>query len=178
MGEALYRQEPVFSREVMDRCDRFIRQERGVSLLDVMFGRAGAEGDLDEPRWTQPAIYALECALTALWRSVGIEPVAVLGHSLGEIAAAWAAGVFTLEQGMKFASARGRLMGDLPGAGAMAAVFAPVARVTEAVENWRKEHPGSDSLHRRGQRRAPGCQRAGRKRYTPWPTGWSPRAST
>ncbi len=143
MGEALYRQEPVF-REVMDRCDSFVRQERGVSLLDVMFGWPGAEGDLDEPRWTQPAIYALECALTALWRSVGIEPVAVLGHSLGEIAAAQAAGVFTLEEGMKFASARGRLMGDLPGAGAMAAVFAPVARVAEAVENWKKEHPGSD----------------------------------
>ncbi len=143
MGEALYRQEPVF-REIMDRCDSFIRQERGVSLLDVMFGRTGATGDLDEPRWTQPSIYALECALTALWRSLGIEPVAVLGHSLGEIAAAQAAGVFTLEDGMKFASARGRLMGDLPGAGAMAAVFAPVARVTEAVENWKKEHPGSD----------------------------------
>ena len=70
--------------------------------------------------------------------------MAVLGHSLGEIAAAWAAGVFTLEEGMKFASARGRLMGDLPGAGAMAAVFAPAARVTEAVENWKEEHPGSD----------------------------------
>ena len=99
MGEALYRQEPVF-RDVMDRCDRYIREERGVSLLDVAFGRSGAQGDLDEPSWTQPAIYALECALTALWRSVGIEPVAVLGHSLGEIAAAQAAGVFTLEEGM------------------------------------------------------------------------------
>ena len=143
MGEALYRQEPVF-REVMDRCDSFIRQERGLSLLDVMFGRPNSNGDLDEPRWTQPAIYALECALTALWRSVGIEPVAVLGHSLGEIAAAQAAGVFTLEEGMKFASARGRLMGDLPAAGAMAAIFAPAARVVAAVENWHQEHPGSN----------------------------------
>ena len=142
MGEGLYRQEPVF-RDVLDRCDGFIRQERGVSLLDVMFGRPGADGDLDEPRWTQPAIYALECALTALWRSVGIKPVAVLGHSLGEIAAAHAAGVFTLEEGMKFASARGRLMGDLPRAGAMAAVFAPSATVEERVSNWQGEHPGS-----------------------------------
>ncbi len=142
MGEALYRQEPVF-QEVMDRCDRFIREERGTSLLDVMFGRSGADGDLDEPRWTQPAIYALECALTALWRSVGIEPVAVLGHSLGEIAAAQAAGVFTLEEGMMFASARGRLMGDLPGTGAMVAVFAPAARVATAVERWQEGHSGS-----------------------------------
>ena len=143
MGEGLYRQEPVF-RAVLDRCDRFIQEERGVSLLDVMFGRPGAQGDLDEPRWTQPAIYALECALTALWESVGIEPVAVVGHSLGEIAAAQAAGVFTLEEGMKFASARGRLMGDLPQAGAMAVVFAPAAAVEEKVSDWLREHPGSD----------------------------------
>ena len=94
MGEALYESEPVF-RAVLDRCDELIREERGVSLLDVMFGRAGAAGDLDEPRWTQPAIYALECALTALWAGVGIRPDVVLGHSLGEIAAAQAAGVFT-----------------------------------------------------------------------------------
>ena len=143
MGEGLYRQEPVF-RAVLDRCDRFIRQERGVSLLDVMFGRPGAQGDLDEPRWTQPAIYALECGLTTLWESVGIEPVAVLGHSLGEIAAAQAAGVFTLEEGMKFASARGRLMGDLPRPGAMTVVFAPAAAVEEKVSDWLREHPGSD----------------------------------
>ena len=72
----------------------------------MRFGWSGSEEDPDEPRWTQPAIYALECALTVLWRSVRIEPVAVLGHSLGDIAAAQAAGVFTLEEGMKFASAR------------------------------------------------------------------------
>ena len=143
MGEALYRQEPVF-RQVMDHCERYILEERGVSLLDVMFGNPGAEGDLDEPRWTQPAIYALECALTALWRSLGIEPVAVLGHSLGEIAAAQAAGVFTLEEGMRFASARGRLMGDLPRPGAMAVVFAPAAAVEERVSDWQAEHPDSD----------------------------------
>ena len=143
MGEALYREEPVF-RDVLDRCDRYIIEERGTSLLDVMFGRTGSEGDLDEPRWTQPAIYALECGLTALWRSVGIEPVAVLGHSLGEIAAAQAAGVFTPEEGMKFASARGRLMGDLPRPGAMAVVFAPAATVETKVSGWHAERPGSD----------------------------------
>ncbi len=144
MGEALYRQEPVF-REVLDRCDGYIREERGVSLLDVMFGHPSAKGDLDEPRWTQPAIYALECGLTALWRSLGVEPVAVLGHSLGEIAAAQASGVFSLEDGMKFASARGRLMGDLPRAGAMAAVFAPADRVAAEVSEWNEVH-GSEDL--------------------------------
>ncbi len=143
MGELLYRTEPVF-RAVLDRCDRLIQEERGASLLDVMFGRAGAAGDLDEPRWTQPAIYALESGLTALWDSVGIRPDVVLGHSLGEIAAAHAAGVLSLEDGLRFASARGRIMGDLPSDGAMAAIFAPESEVAQAVDEWNDAHPGAD----------------------------------
>ncbi len=143
MGEDLYRSEPA-AREVMDRCDRLIREERGASLLDVMFGRPGASGDLDDPAWTQPAIYTLECALTALWDSLGLRPDAVVGHSLGEIAAAHAAGVFSLETGLRFASTRGRLMGAIPRAGAMAAVFAPASRVEVAVNRWHESQGSSD----------------------------------
>ena len=145
MGEALYRTEPVF-RSVLDRCDQVIREEGGSSLLDVMFGRPGAVGDLDEPRWTQPAIYALECALTALWASVGIRPDAVVGHSMGEIAAAHTAGVLSLEDGLRFASARGRIFGDLPVEGAMAAVFASESEVAGAVSDWQAANPGA-GLH-------------------------------
>ncbi|MCY4487972.1 MAG: SDR family NAD(P)-dependent oxidoreductase [Deltaproteobacteria bacterium] len=130
MGKDLYETEPV-ARAVLDRCDAVLREERGVSLLDVMFGRTG---DLDDPAWTQPAIYALECALTALWSSLGIRPDVVVGHSLGEIAAAQAAGGFGLEEGLRFAAARGALMGALPGEAAMAAIFATEERVAEAVE--------------------------------------------
>ena len=140
MGEALYEREPVV-RAVLDRCDRVLAGERGVSLLDVMFGRTAA-GDLDDPAWTQPAIYALECALTALWESVGIRPGVVAGHSLGEIAAATAAGILTLEGGLRFAAARGALMGALPSDGAMAAVYAPAARVEAAVEEQNAASPG------------------------------------
>ena len=133
MGEALYASEPVF-RAVLDRCDKVLAEDRGgASLLDVMFGRPGAAGELDDPQWKQPAIYALECALAALWESIGVRPDVVLGHSLGEIAAAHTAGVFSLEDGLRFAAARGSLIGALPGEGAMAAVFAPSARVAEAV---------------------------------------------
>ncbi len=130
MGQDLYDCEPV-ARAVLDRCDAVLREERGASLLDVVFGRAG---DLDDAAWTQPAIYALECALTALWASLGIRPDVVVGHSLGEIAAARAAGVFGLEDGLRFAAARGALMGALPGQGAMAAIFATESRVAAAVE--------------------------------------------
>ena len=133
MGAALYDSEPVV-RAVLDRCDDVLGEERGASLLDVMFGRPGATADLDDPQWKQPAIYALECALTALWSSLGIRPDAVLGHSLGEIAAAQAAGVFDLEDGLRLAAVRGALVGALPGEGAMAAVFAPASRVTEALD--------------------------------------------
>lgn len=132
MGENLYETEPVF-RPVLDQCDCLLFEERGTSLLDVMFGRNGSDGLLDEPAWTQPAIYALECALTALWQSVGISPSVVIGHSLGEIAAAQAAGVFTLEEGLRYAARRGELMGATRSDGAMAAIFAPAARVASAV---------------------------------------------
>ncbi len=132
MGEALYETEPAF-RAVLDRCDRVLSTEREVALTDVMFGRDGTDGLLDDPSWTQPAIYALECALVALWESVGVRPSVVLGHSLGEIAAAQAAGVFTVEEGLRYAAARGTLMGTTRRDGAMAAVFAPADRVAAAV---------------------------------------------
>ena len=144
MGEGLYESEPVF-RAVLDRCDELVRAERGVSLLDVMFGRENAGGDIDEPQWTQPAIYALEAGLTALWKSVGIEPSVVVGHSLGEIAAAQsggrvlAGGWAPLRVGARTAAGR-----RCPRAGAMAAVFAAAAQVETAVADWNAAHPGAD----------------------------------
>ena len=108
---------------------------RGESLLDVMFGREGAVGSVDDTTWTQPALYALGCALSALWESVGVRPVAVLGHSVGELAAAHVAGVYGLEEGLRLASVRGELMGSLPAdAGAMTAVFASAERVEALIE--------------------------------------------
>ena len=139
MAEQLYRSEPV-ARAVLDRCDELIREARQTSLLSVMFGRPDAAGDLDDPAWTQPAIYALECALTALWSSLGIEPELVVGHSLGEIAASHAAGVFSLADGLRLAMGRGELMSNLREPGAMAAVFAPVPEVAAAV---RQQHEAS-----------------------------------
>ena len=132
MGQALYESEPV-ARAVMDRCEEVFRQVRGVSLLDVMFGRNGANENLGDTAWEQPALYTLECALTALWSSVGVRPSVVLGHSVGEIAAAQAAGVFSLEDGMRFAAARGALMSQME-YGTMAAIFAPPEQVAAEVE--------------------------------------------
>ena len=132
MGKMLYEREPVF-RAVLDRCEAVMAAERGASLLDVMFGSDAAAGDLYNTVWAQPAVYAFECALTALWRSVGVEPGVVIGHSLGEYAAAQAAGVFTLEDGLRFVAKRGALLASVPELGSMAAVFAPQDKVAAAV---------------------------------------------
>lgn len=141
MGKALYESEPVF-KHIIDQCDEVIRRERDSSLTDRLFGAPGTEEDLEDPKWVQPCIYAIECALTDLWASLGVKPDVVLGHSLGEIAAARTAGVFSLEDGCRFASARGRLMSKLPGPGAMAAVFLSEEEANEAVEAYNEEVNG------------------------------------
>ena len=132
MGQGLYESEPV-ARAVLDRCEAVLLQERGTSLLDVMFGRSEGKEDLGDTAWEQPALYALECALTALWSSVGVCPDVVVGHSIGELAAAQTAGVFSLEDGMRFAAVRGALMSQME-EGGMAAVFAPADRVALEVD--------------------------------------------
>ena len=121
MGAALYRSEPV-ARAVLDRCDAVLREERNASLLDVMFGRAGSAGDLADPGWSHPATYALGCALAAQWASVGLRPNVVVGYGAGELAAAHAAGVFDLEDGLVLAAARGARHRALPETGAAAPV--------------------------------------------------------
>ena len=140
MGRDLYEREPA-ARAVFDRCEAVFREERGSSLLDAMFGRGGDDGQLGDTAWEQPALYALECALTALWSSVGVRPDVVLGHSVGEIAAARAAGVFSLEDGMRFACTRGTLLSETE-TGAMAAMFAPPEQVGAAVEAANAECEG------------------------------------
>ena len=132
MGRDIYEREPV-ARAVLDRCERVFREERGESLLAVMFGESGSTGNLDRTEWTQPALYGLSCALTELWSSVGIRPDVVMGHSVGEVAAAACAGVFGIEEGMRFAASRGALMGALPEGGAMTAVFASEERVRSLI---------------------------------------------
>ena len=120
MGRDLYDREPVV-RAVLDRCEAVFREERGASLLAMMFGDAdpsgtssSSRGDLDAMERTQPMLYALQVALVRLWSSVGVHPDAVLGDGVGQIAAAQTAGVFDLEAGMRLASRRGVSMGSLP----------------------------------------------------------------
>jgi acyl transferase domain-containing protein/SAM-dependent methyltransferase len=131
MGRGLYEAEPVF-RRTLDRCAEVLAPVLPRGLLEVMFG-APETSPVNETAYAQPANFALEVALAALWRSFGIEPVAVLGHSLGEYAAACVAGVLGLEDGLRLVAERGRISGALPPGGAMAAVLAPEEVVRAAL---------------------------------------------
>ena len=112
MAEALYRSEPVF-RAVLERCEAVFREERGETLPEAMWTGTGSPAHGDDPAAARAAHYALACSLTALWASVGIQPGIVLGSGVGELAAARAAGVLGLEDGLRL-SALGVGSGEAP----------------------------------------------------------------
>ncbi|MBX3611470.1 MAG: acyltransferase domain-containing protein [Hydrogenophaga sp.] len=132
MGRALYERFPVF-RASMDACNAALVQHLDRGLLELLYAADAQEAPIDDTAYAQPVTFAIEVSLAALWRSWGIEPVALLGHSLGEYAAACVAGAMSLEDGLRAVAARGRLTQALPADGAMAAVFASQAIVEEAV---------------------------------------------
>ncbi len=132
MGRVLYETQPIF-REALDRCDQLLRSYMDQPLLAVLYPEPGTPSLMDGMTYTQPALFAIQYALAELWRSWGIQPTMVAGHSVGEYAAAHVAGIFSLEDGLKLVAARGRLMDALPETGQMVAVFADEARVAAAV---------------------------------------------
>jgi myxalamid-type polyketide synthase MxaB len=125
MGKELYATEPVFRREI-ERCGEVLDGLLARRLHELLF----APGDeIHQTRYTQPGLFALEYALARLWQSWGVEPDAVLGHSVGEYVAACVAGVLAPEDALKLIEARGRLMWALPSDGAMFAIRAAEDRV-------------------------------------------------
>ena len=132
MGAELYRTSPTF-RAALDECGEWLRPYMDRNLTEVLFPAPGDESLIHQTIYVQPAMFALEYALTQLWRSWGLEPAMVAGHSLGEYAAACAAGIFSLTDGLRLVAARGRLTASLPPDGGMMAVFAPEERVRAAI---------------------------------------------
>ena len=135
MARLLYETQPTFRRAI-DRCDEILRAYLEQPLLSVIYPENGTPSPLNETMYTQPALFALEYALAEMWRSWGVEPDIVLGHSIGEYVAACIAGAFSLEDGLKLIAARGRLMQALPERGSMLVAFAEPARLSSLLEAY------------------------------------------
>jgi malonyl CoA-acyl carrier protein transacylase len=135
MGRQLYDTQPIF-RQAIDKCAEILHPYLNQPLLEILYPEAGKSSPLDETAYTQPALFALEYALFQLWQSWGIKPDAVMGHSVGEYAAACIAGIFSLEDGLKLIAERARLMQALPQGGEMVAVIASEALVTSIIQPY------------------------------------------
>jgi acyl transferase domain-containing protein/acyl carrier protein len=131
MGLELYQVEPTF-REQVDFCSEFLKPYLGLNLRKVLYPAEGqvekATRELNQTVITQPALFVVEYAVAKLLMKWGVQPQAMIGHSIGEYVAACLAGVFSLEEALKLVAARGRLMGEMLG-GSMLAVPLPEKEV-------------------------------------------------
>lgn len=131
MGRQLYEREASFRADI-SRCAAILRPHLGLSLVDILYPSKDrlefAASQLRETRFAQPALFVVEYALARLWMRWGLQPDAMIGHSLGEYVAACLAGVFTLEDALRLVTIRGALVQEAP-RGAMVAVSLSEAEI-------------------------------------------------
>jgi len=140
MARELFAESTAF-RESFTACDKAIAAETGWSLLERLESAEAAKY-LTEIDFVQPALFAMSVALAAVWRAAGVVPGAVVGHSMGEVAAAYLAGILSLEDAAAVICRRSRLMRRLSGSGAMASVELPSAE----MEQWLEQFDGRISI--------------------------------
>jgi len=131
MAKELYRTEAVF-REHIDGCAQILQSHLSLDLRDILYPQDGISDELArrlrQTDIAQPALFTIEYALARLWMSWGMQPEAMVGHSIGEYVAACLAGIFSLEEALLMVATRGRLMQKLP-RGSMLAVSLPEAEL-------------------------------------------------
>jgi amino acid adenylation domain-containing protein len=128
MGINLYQQELVFQQAV-DSCAEILQPLLDQDIRELIYpeiSKLAASNQLEQTRYTQPALFTIEYAFAKLWQSWGVQPTAMVGHSIGEFVAACLADVFSLPDALQLVAARGKLMWDLP-TGSMLSVRMPVA---------------------------------------------------
>lgn len=133
MGINLFEKEPVF-RETMQKCNTILRKNHNFELLQEFLAKENYR--FSQTEIAQPVLCAFQISLAALWDSWGVTPNAVVGHSLGEIAAAYTAEVFSLEEALSIAYYRGRIMQKATGYGKMVAIFAPLTVVEKMIVGY------------------------------------------
>ncbi|WKG11792.1 beta-ketoacyl synthase N-terminal-like domain-containing protein [Nocardia sp. PE-7] len=143
LGRALLA-EPSLRAELA-ACDAVVQDVAGWSLITEL-ERPEQDSRLTDTRIAQPLLCAVQIALTSGLAEWGVRPGGVLGHSVGEIAAAWAAGTLTRTVAMRLAVRRGELMSELRGRGAMAVIGLPADRVEVLLEQYRRTHGDGDGL--------------------------------
>ncbi|MDI1443201.1 acyltransferase domain-containing protein [Polyangium sp. 6x1] len=136
MGRTLWEEERAFGAALKE-CDAVIREEAGFSVVEELFAEEG-RSRLAEIDVVQPVLFAIEVALAALWRAWGVEPDCVVGHSMGEVAAAHVAGVLTLGDAAKVICRRSRLLRRISGKGAMGLVELPMPEAEAAIAGYER----------------------------------------
>ncbi|WP_157762852.1 type I polyketide synthase, partial [Nocardia yamanashiensis] len=134
MGRELLRSSPVFAdhlRSVGDALSTHVEW----SLLEVISG-SSAEPDLERVDVVQPLLFAVMTSLARWWESIGIRPDLVIGHSQGEIAAAYVAGALSLDDAVRVVVGRSRAIAAITGSGAMVSVAVPAGRARELIDGW------------------------------------------
>jgi acyl transferase domain-containing protein len=134
MGRRLYAESAVFARGI-DECAQALAPWVNWSLVDAVTG-AGPAGLLDRVDVVQPTLFAAMVSLARVWRSLGVVPDVVVGHSQGEIAAACVSGALSLEDAARVIALRSRALTELSGLGGMSSVSASAAWVDERLGRW------------------------------------------
>ncbi len=134
MGRQLLEEDPVF-RRALQECDSLLRPLSGWSLLQELLAPE-EESRIQQTRIAQPAIFALQVGLAAVWKSWGIQPAAIVGHSVGEVAAAYVAGALDLKDAVQLIYHRSRLQHEIEGQGRMLAIGLSVEDAKGFLKGW------------------------------------------